>query len=367
MRILLASTPVGPLGSGIGGGVELTLHTMVLGLAGLGHHVEVVAPAGSLHVGHVVHQVEGALQPSSQHQRRDAPITMPPDPVLGAMWDVVRDRAPDVDVIVNLAYDWLPFHVGPALSAPVAHLVSMGSLNDAMDAVIARTLEAAPGTVAVHSRAQARTFAGLPIEAFRVIGNGIVVERYDLRVDADDPPYLGFVGRIAPEKGLDTVAEVSERTGLAVRVWGLVQDQAYLDGVLERHPGARFELQGFVPTDVLQAAIGGCTAIVMTPTWIEAFGNVAIEAMACGVPVIAWDAGGPAEIVTDGVTGFLVPDGDVDAVVSAVEHVDRLDRRACRARVEAEFSAAAHADRVLAWLEQVVADRSIASGISTPR
>ncbi|MEO6157966.1 MAG: hypothetical protein ABIQ39_10085, partial [Ilumatobacteraceae bacterium] len=50
-RILIASTPVGPLGSGIGGGVELTLHSLVLGLTALGHQVEVIAPAGSLQVG----------------------------------------------------------------------------------------------------------------------------------------------------------------------------------------------------------------------------------------------------------------------------------------------------------------------------
>jgi len=44
----------------------------------------------------------------------------------------------------------------------------------------------------------------------------------------------------------------------------------------------------------------------MTPRWMEAFGNVAIEALACGVPVIAYRRGGPAEIVQDGQTGFLV-------------------------------------------------------------
>ena len=63
-RILIISTPVGPLGSGVGGGVELTLHSLVLGLTGRGHHVEVLAPEHSLHVGTVLHQVPGTLQPS---------------------------------------------------------------------------------------------------------------------------------------------------------------------------------------------------------------------------------------------------------------------------------------------------------------
>ena len=64
-RILIISTPVGALGSGVGGGVELTLHSLVLGLTGRGHHVEVLAPEHSLHVGTVLHQIPGTLQPSA--------------------------------------------------------------------------------------------------------------------------------------------------------------------------------------------------------------------------------------------------------------------------------------------------------------
>ncbi|MGE5211051.1 MAG: UDP-glucose--tetrahydrobiopterin glucosyltransferase, partial [Acidobacteriota bacterium] len=104
LRILIASTPVGPLGSGVGGGVELTLHSLVYGLGALGHHVEVVAPAGSLHVGAKVHQIPGALQPSSQLEDRSTPVTMPAGSVLAAMWDHVADLQHDVDVVVNLAY-----------------------------------------------------------------------------------------------------------------------------------------------------------------------------------------------------------------------------------------------------------------------
>ena len=80
-RILIISTPVGPLGSGTGGGVELTLHSLVLGLTGLGHRVEVLAPEGSLHVGAVVHQIPGALQPSAHGEREEvasnAPVCSP--------------------------------------------------------------------------------------------------------------------------------------------------------------------------------------------------------------------------------------------------------------------------------------------------
>ena len=76
----------------------------------------------------------------------------------------------------------------------------------------------------------------------------------------------------------------------------------------------------------------GARPLLMTPKWVEAFGNVAIEAMACGVPVIAYRRGGPAEIVVDGETGFLVEPDDVDGMVAAVGRIDEIDRARAAAR-----------------------------------
>lgn len=353
LRILICSTPVGPLGSGIGGGVELTLHGLVLGLSARGHRVEVAAPAGSLHVGARVHQIPGELQVSSQTEGRDAPIALPPSPVLGAMWEWVRAHQHDYDVVLNLAYDWLPLYLTPFLDVPVAHLVSMASLNDAMDAAVAELVRARPGAAAVHSQAQADTFP-VPAGSLRVLGNGIAVERYDVHLRADDPSHLGFIGRISPEKGIDDVFAVAERTGLPVKVWGLMQDRAAWDAARAAHPAAQVSYEGFLATDDLQAAIGGCAALLMTPKWVEAFGNVAIEAMACGVPVIAYRRGGPAEIVDDGETGFLVEPDDVDGLVAAVGRLGELDRIVCRQRVEERWSTDALAERVDAWLVDVI-------------
>jgi UDP-glucose:tetrahydrobiopterin glucosyltransferase len=353
LRILLVSTPVGPLGSGIGGGVELTLHNLVFGLANAGHHVEVVAPAGSLHVGERVHQIDGTLQVSSQMRGRAAPIEMPVGAVLANMWTTAADLQDEFDIIVNLAYDWLPMYLTGHFRTPVVHLVSMGSVNDVMDAALAALAERLPGRLGVHSRAQAETFHDPTI--FRVLGNGIVSERYDVQINVESDAALGFVGRISPEKGLEDIAALSARTGRPVRVWGMLQDQAYWDRVVAEHPDAALEYQGFVPTDQLQAELGHCAALVMTPKWVEAFGNVAIEAMATGVPVITYDRGGPAEIVADGVTGFVTAPDDVDALARAVDRIGEIDRRRCRQRVDAEYSSAAMARRVTRWFTDVLA------------
>ena len=353
LRILIASTPVGPLGSGIGGGVELTLHSLVYGLTERGHDVQVVAPAASLHVGARVHQVQGALQTSSQIEGRDAPISMPPQSVLVAMWERIAEIQDDVDIVINLAYDWLAFFATTYLRVPVVHLVSMGSVNDVMDSVITQVATKFPGRLAAHTQAQANTFSDPRV--FNIVGNGIITERYDLAMEPDDAGFVGFVGRISPEKGLEDVAEVAARTGAVVRVWGMMQDPDYWARVIAEHPMARLDYQGFLPTDELQSAISGCRALLMTPKWVEAFGNVAIEAMATGVPVIAYDRGGPAEIVVDGLTGFVVPADDVSAMVSAIDHIDEIDRGQCRQVVEERYSAAAFAARVEEWMVGVLA------------
>ncbi len=352
LRILIVSTPVGPLGSGIGGGVELTLHSLVLGLSGRGHHVEVVAPDDSLHVGARVHQIAGQRQVPSQTVGREVPIEMPPNPVLGQMWEWVRAHQQRFDVVLNLGYDWLPLYLTPFLTTPVAHLISMGSLNEAMDLAIEQLVESRPGSIAVHSRAQADTFPQVA-DQLRVLGNGIVVERYEMHLTADQPLHLGHIGRISPEKGVDDVFAVAAATGIPVKVWGLMQDLQCWESARKAFPDAQVTYEGFLATDHLQEAIGGCAALLMTPKWVEAFGNVAVEAMACGVPVIAYDRGGPAEIVVHGETGFIVPADDVSAMAAAVQQIGALDRIACRQRVEEQYSTEAMAERVEQWLADV--------------
>jgi len=94
--------------------------------------------------------------------------------------------------------------------------------------------------------------------------------------------------------------------------------------------------------------------MLMTPRWVEAFGNVAIEALACGVPVIAYNRGGPAEIIQDGKTGFLVEPDSVVGLVNAITRLDEIDRHTCRKQAEAEFSLEALGDRFEQWFRDIL-------------
>ena len=131
MRIVLISTPIGFLGSGRGGGVELTLNSLVSGLISLGHSVEVVAPKNSkLHESNVkakLHFVEGEDQISWQHQNYNSTVSIPDNSLLAGMLEKGLDIAKHADVLLNMSYDWLPIWMTLNLEIPFAHIISMGS------------------------------------------------------------------------------------------------------------------------------------------------------------------------------------------------------------------------------------------------
>ena len=358
MRILVVSTPVGALGSGRGGGVELTLFSLVAGLLARGHGVTVLAATGSVLppacAAAALWTCSGSSQPSAQHQERDAPITMPADGLLPRFWRRVLAEAPmaGFDAVLNLAYDWLPFWLTPVAPLPIFHLVSMGSVSGAMDRAIAELAAWDQRRLAFHTAAQAADFA-LPAPPV-LVGNGFDLSAYGFC--AEPEPLLGWAGRVAPEKGLEDAAAAAAQLGLPLAVWGLVEDEAYAAAVEASVPAGTLQWRGFLPTAQLQAELGRCLALLNTPKWNEAYGNVVVEAMACGVPVVAYRRGGPGELVQPGVNGWLVEPDDVAALAAAVGQVGALDRRACRQWVEAHASRAVLAERVEAWLLRGLAD-----------
>ena len=350
LKLLLLSTSVGALGSGLGGGVELTLKNIGQALSQLGHTLTVVAPVGSQFEPVQLVTIPGNLQITAQSQGRDALITLPSDAVLGNMWAYAQQVQQDYDLILNFAYDWLPFYLTPFFTCPIAHLVSMGSLTDAMDHIIERVAVEFPGTIAVHSRAQAATFRFS--DRCRNLKNGFDISLYQF---CDQPQAdLAWVGRIAPEKGLEDAVAAVQSGGHSLKIWGVIQDEVYWHKIQANYPDAAIAYQGFLPTLELQQALGRCQALLMTPHWVEAFGNVAIEALACGVPVIAYRRGGPAEIVEQGKTGWLVEPDSVNGLVEAIDKISYLDRYTCRQAAEAEYSLAAMGDRLEAWFDDIL-------------
>jgi glycosyltransferase involved in cell wall biosynthesis len=116
---------------------------------------------------------------------------------------------------------------------------------------------------------------------------------------------------------------------------------------------------GLLESEELIAALAAAD-VVVHPSLNEIFPNAVAEAMACGRPVVAADAGGTAELVGKEGAGVLVPPGDADALAAAVrELLDDGERRrrlgeAARQRVESEFPLARMIDRYEAALTAVI-------------
>jgi len=121
---------------------------------------------------------------------------------------------------------------------------------------------------------------------------------------------------------------------------------------------------GYVEDERWLSVIYSAADVFVIPSLQEAFGNVALEAMACGTPVVGFDAGGIPEFVCSGVTGLLAPTGDVVGLRAAMVELlrDRVRREEmsdrCRQIVVEEFTLEIQARSYVKLYEEILACRS---------
>jgi glycosyltransferase involved in cell wall biosynthesis len=165
--------------------------------------------------------------------------------------------------------------------------------------------------------------------------NGIDLSLYPLQDSVGED--LIFLGRIHPDKGVHLAIEVARLSGMRLIIAGIVQDEAYFREQIKPHLDDQNILYvGAVDVKGKNELFARARALLHLNTIPERFGLVLVEANAAGVPVIAWDLGSCREVIKDGETGFLV-DNVADAV-RALGRIPEIDRRACRSRVQQNFS-----------------------------
>jgi glycosyltransferase involved in cell wall biosynthesis len=105
--------------------------------------------------------------------------------------------------------------------------------------------------------------------------------------------------------------------------------------------------------------LGKAAALLFPIDWPEPFGLVMIESMACGTPVIAFRGGSVAEIVDDGVTGFVVE--SIEEALEALKRIPSLDRRACHQRFLERFTSRRMCEHYLAAYERGIWEKKRAA------
>jgi glycosyltransferase involved in cell wall biosynthesis len=153
--------------------------------------------------------------------------------------------------------------------------------------------------------------------------------------------YLAFLGRISMEKRVDRAIDIAIRSGIPLKIAAKIDksDQEYFDQHIKRlldHP--LIEFIGEISDKEKNDFLGNAIALVFPIDWVEPFGLVMIEAMACGTPVVAYNKGSVPEVIEHGLNGFIV-DNDDDAI-EAVKNIGLLDRRDCRKVFDERFTAA---------------------------
>jgi glycosyltransferase involved in cell wall biosynthesis len=141
---------------------------------------------------------------------------------------------------------------------------------------------------------------------------------------------LIFVGRISPNKGVREAVRLARRTGQALDIVGKVNDadMAYWEEILPLVDGDKIKYLGTKSQTEVAQLFASAKAFLFPSQEPEAFGQVTIEAQACGTPVIISDVGASKELVQQGMTGFVCK--TEEEYLEALNSVTAIDSSTCR-------------------------------------
>ncbi|HWP57681.1 MAG TPA: glycosyltransferase family 4 protein [Candidatus Acidoferrales bacterium] len=240
--------------------------------------------------------------------------------------------------IVHFHIDYLHFPL--SRRHEVAHLTTLhGRLDLPELASLYREFSEMP--VVSISRAQRVPLPWINWQG--TVHHGIPLDLYPLR--RGQGKYLAFLGRISPEKRLDTAIEIAKSFGMKLKIAAKVDrvDREYMQTAIQPLlDDPRVEFIGEIGEHEKGDFLGDAYALLFPIDWCEPFGLVLIESMACGTPVIAYPRGSVPEVVDHGVTGFIAR--DAREAVSALKRVAHFDRERCRKVFEKRFSVKRMAD-----------------------
>jgi glycosyltransferase involved in cell wall biosynthesis len=321
------------------GGTERAVSYITEALVELGHDVTLFASGDSMTSAKLEPVWPQALRLDRGIRDRIAPHML--------LMEMVRRQADRFDVL-HFHMDYYSFSVFKRQDTPFVTTLH-GRLDLPEQQPVFDTFDTAP--VISISNAQRQ-----PLPQARWLGtvyHGLPENLYTPQ--PVEQRYLAFLGRISPEKRVDTAIRIAQRCGLPIRIAAKVDeaDREYFEREIKplfAQPGVDFV--GEI-SDIQKAEfLSGAHALLFPIDWPEPFGLVMIEAMACGTPVVAFNRGAVPEVVDEGVTGYIVED-EIGAV-AAVNRIARVPRAAVRQRFEKRFTARRMAQQYVDLYQAVI-------------
>lgn len=317
MRVLTVAYPFAAMGPDAVGGAEQVASALDFALVAAGHESVVVADARSVVAGrlHPVPSVSGdidACARANQHARVREAIAAEPDVNLIHMhgidfFDYVPDAGPPVLATLHLPPDWYPGAVWRGRAW-------LNTVSDAQHRACPPS-ERWVGTIA----------NGVPVAAL-----GALHARRSFAL---------MLGRICPEKGQHLALQAAHAADVALLLAGVTypypDHQAYLRDHVRPLLDRRRRLIGPVGFARKRRLVSAARCVLIPSLAAETSSLVAMEAAACGTPVIAFRAGALRETVRDGVTGFVVD--DVAGMSRVLRDLASIDPEACRREARARF------------------------------
>jgi glycosyltransferase involved in cell wall biosynthesis len=191
----------------------------------------------------------------------------------------------------------------------------------------------------------------------KVVHHGCDFSKYSFKKDKGNR-FL-FLSAVTPAKGADVALSVAKDMNLKMDFAGLGGTTS-VSVEQESKINPNIQYLGEVTEEQKISLYQNAKALIF-PTgvhenWTEAFGLVAIEAMSCGTPVIAWNNGALPEIVAHNKTGFIC--NSIEDIKNAVRNIDSIKQEDCRKRVEENFTYQVMAKKYIKLYKKLIDGKS---------
>lgn len=342
MKIALVAPPFIPVPPKIYGGTELFIANLAKGLKEKGHHPVVYANGESKTGAELRYIYPESLWP-----------------IKGEIYDNLRDLRHSAWAVRDASRDCDVIHLNntPGLACtefvdqPVAYTIHHPHVQGLSD-FYCHYPAANFVTISKFQMLKER------LHKLRTIHHGIDTSLYSVDLHARRE-HLTFLGRIAPIKGTHIAIEVAKKAGVPLKIAGEVQPafREYFEKQIKPQvDGCFIEFLGEVDMQAKNELFRNSKALLFPIQWNEPFGLVMVEAMACGVPVLAFRGGAVEEIVREDVSGYICAGPDEMAKRARDIKIDPIQ---VREYVQGFFSIESMVHKYLELYEEIVNGASL--------